>query len=245
MEKQYIETPQEAQEEKEKAIRSKKIMMWLGVVSIVMMFAGLTSGYVVLQADNYWVRFSLPDGFWISTGFILASSLTMFLAMKAMRKNNKGGIKLYMLLTLVLGLAFMGSQYNAWKQLTNEGNFFVGKIADLKGEYGKDYVIMNQGQQLNYIDGNFYAATDLSLAEPLNEKINSKFNMSSGYLYVLTALHFVHVFVGIIVLLVVLTNALREKYSSENPVGMELCSIYWHFLDGLWVYLFFFLLFIR
>lgn len=235
----------EQQEEKVKAIRSKKIMMWLGVVSIVMMFAGLTSGYVVLQADNYWVRFDLPDGFWISTGFIIVSSVTMFLAMRSVRKNNPAAVKNFLLLTLVLGLGFMGSQYNAWKKLTEEGNFFVGKISDLKGEYGKDYVIMNQGRELNYIDGNFYAPTDLSLAESLNEKINQKFNTSSGFLYVLTALHFVHVLAGIIVLLVVLVGAFNNKYSSENPVGMELASIYWHFLDGLWVYLFFFLLFIR
>lgn len=232
-------------EEKERAARSKRIMMWLGVISIVMMFAGLTSGYVVLQADNYWVKFELPNGFWISTVLIVASSITMFLAMRAVRANNLNTVKYYLLLTLGLGLGFMGSQSKAWSQLIHQGNFFVGKISDLKGEYGKDYVIMNQGAQLNFIDGNFYAASDKSLAEPLNEKINHKFNTSSGYLYVLTALHFVHVFVGIIVLLVVLFNAFRNKYSSENPVGMELASIYWHFLDGLWVYLFFFLLFIR
>lgn len=232
-------------EEKERAARSKRIMMWLGVISIVMMFAGLTSGYVVLQADNYWVKFELPNGFWISTVLIVASSVTMFLAMRAVRANNTNSVKYYLLLTLALGLGFMGSQSKAWSQLIHQGNFFVGKISDLRGEYGKDYVIMNQGAQLNYIDGNFYAATDKSLAEPLNEKINHKFNTSSGYLYVLTALHFIHVFVGIIVLLVVLFNAYSNKYSSKNAVGMELASIYWHFLDGLWVYLFFFLLFIR
>lgn len=232
-------------EEKEKIVRSKKFMMWLGVVSIVMMFAGLTSGYVVLQADNYWVRFALPNGFWFSSIFILASSATLFLAMKAVRNNNSSAIKKFTLLTMIFGLAFMGSQYYAWKQLIEKGNFFVGKIAHLKGEYGKDYVIMNQGAELNFIDGNFYAPSDLSLAEPLNEKINDKFNTSSGYLYVLTALHFIHVLVGILVLMVVLFNAYRNKYSSDNPLGMELCSIYWHFLTGLWVYLFIFLLFIR
>jgi cytochrome c oxidase subunit 3 len=235
----------EQHEEKERAARSKRIMMWLGVVSIVMMFSGLTSGYVVLQADNYWVQFNLPSGFWISTAVILASSVTMFLAMRAVRKNETTKIKYFIGLTLGLGILFMGMQCKAWSQLIYQGNFFVGKISDLRGEYGKDYVIMNQGAQLNFIEGNFYAATDKSLAEPLNEKINHKFNTASGYLYVLTALHFVHVFVGIIVLLVVLFNAYRNKYSSENPAGMEVASIYWHFLDGLWVYLFFFLLFIR
>jgi len=235
----------EIQEEKERANRSKRIMMWLGVISIVMMFSGLTSGYVVLQADNYWVKFELPIGFWISTALIIVSSVTMFLAMRAVRANNYSAIKYYLALTLGLGIGFMGSQSKAWSQLIHQGNFFVGKISDLRGEYGKDYVIMNQGAQLNYIDGNFYAATDLSLAEPLNEKINHRFNIASGYLYVLTALHFVHVLVGIIVLLVVLFNAYRNNYSSENPAGMEVASIYWHFLDGLWVYLFFFLLFIR
>lgn len=232
-------------EEKEKGKQAKKTMMWLGVISITMMFAGLTSGYVVLQADNYWVKFQLPNWFWVSTALIIASSFTLFLAMKAVRKNNFAGIKNFLVLTLVMGIGFMGSQFIAWKQLISEGNFFVGNISDVKGEYGKDYVIMNQGQELNYIDSNFYAATDLSLAEPLNEKINNKFNSSSGYFYVLTGLHFVHVLAGIIVLLVVFFNASKHFYSAENPIGMELCSIYWHFLSALWVYLYFFLLFIR
>ena len=64
-------------------------------------------------------------------------------------------------------------------------------------------------------------------------------------LYLITFLHLLHLFVGLISLLVTLKNSIKGKYSSENTHGIELCSIYWHFLDILWVYLFLFLYYIR
>ena len=69
-------------------------------------------------------------------------------------------------------------------------------------------------------------------------------NPSGSFLYVLTGLHLAHLFGGLIVLSVVLYKAFKEQYNSQNKSGLELCSIYWHFLDVLWVYLFLFLIFI-
>jgi cytochrome c oxidase subunit III len=68
---------------------------------------------------------------------------------------------------------------------------------------------------------------------------------SGSYLYVLSGLHLVHLFGGIIGLLVTFFKSLRKMYSPENKLGIELCSIYWHFLGGLWIYLYLFLNFIR
>ena len=70
-------------------------------------------------------------------------------------------------------------------------------------------------------------------------------NASGSYLYVLSGLHLVHLFGGMIGLSVVLIKAFLKKYSSENYHGIQLCAIYWHFLDFLWIYLFLFLLLIR
>ena len=70
-------------------------------------------------------------------------------------------------------------------------------------------------------------------------------NASGSFLYLITFLHLLHLFAGLISLLVTLKNSIKGKYNAENTLGLELCSIYWHFLDILWVYLFLFLYYIR
>lgn len=74
---------------------------------------------------------------------------------------------------------------------------------------------------------------------------SSDFYHSSGFLYAFTAAHLLHLFAGIIVLLVCWYKASNLKYSNGNSLGFELATIFWHFLDILWVYLFLFLLLIR
>ena len=68
--------------------------------------------------------------------------------------------------------------------------------------------------------------------------------VTTSFLYVLTALHLLHLFAGLIVLIVVLANNLKEKYIKEK-LGFELAVTFWHFLGGLWLYLFVFLYFFR
>ena len=111
--------------------------------------------------------------------------------------------------------------------------------------YGEDYIIVSQQKKLDYVDGQFYSPDDRNRKKPLNEKINQTFNTSSSFLYVLSGLHLVHLAGGLIILLFILINTYRGKYSEDNTIGVEVCSTYWHFLDGLWIYLFLFLLFIR
>ena len=66
-------------------------------------------------------------------------------------------------------------------------------------------------------------------------------NVSGSFLYVLTLSHLVHLIGGLIALLVTAINEKRRKYSAENYLGLEITSIYWHFLSLLWIYLFCFL----
>ena len=66
-------------------------------------------------------------------------------------------------------------------------------------------------------------------------------NVSGSFLYVLTLSHLVHLIGGLIALLVTAINAKRKKYSAKDYLGLEITSIYWHFLSILWIYLFCFL----
>ena len=74
--------------------------------------------------------------------------------------------------------------------------------------------------------------------------VGSQSTQESSYLYLLTALHIAHLLGGLISLIVVLVKTMRGKYNSDNYLGVQVSITYWHFLGGLWIYLFFFLRFI-
>jgi cytochrome c oxidase subunit III len=193
--------PSATYKEELKAARQKtaKPLLWIGIVSIVMLFAGLTSAYVVRADNGNWLIFNLPDAFYLSTAVIITSSITLFIGLKLLKKGNVKGLNLMVFITFILGLVFTYTQFAGWSELTAKGIVFAGKYS----------------------------------------------NAAGSFLYALTALHLAHLFGGLISLFVVLIKGLRGKYSAENTLGVELSSIYWHFLDILWVYLFLFLYYIR
>jgi cytochrome c oxidase subunit III len=78
----------------------------------------------------------------------------------------------------------------------------------------------------------------------VNRKIffgGSDANPSGSFLYVLTGVHGFHLITGLIFVLIVLISSFQFKVHSKNLLRIELCTIYWHFLGGLWVYLYLFL----
>jgi cytochrome c oxidase subunit 3 len=66
-------------------------------------------------------------------------------------------------------------------------------------------------------------------------------NVAGSFLYVITLSHLVHLIGGLVALLITAINAMKGRYNAVNYLGVELASIYWHFLSVLWIYLFFFL----
>jgi cytochrome c oxidase subunit 3 len=69
--------------------------------------------------------------------------------------------------------------------------------------------------------------------------------VSTSFIIGITFMHVLHLFAGVIVLLVVIYNHFKYKYKSDDMLGFELGAIFWHFVDLLWIYLFFFFYFIR
>ena len=69
--------------------------------------------------------------------------------------------------------------------------------------------------------------------------------VSTSFIIGITFMHVLHLIAGVIVLLVVIYNHYKKKYSSADMLGFELGAIFWHFVDVLWIYLFFFFYFIR
>jgi cytochrome c oxidase subunit 3 len=225
--------------------RSKVMLLWFGIISICMMFAGLTSAYVVLQADHFWVQADLPTMFWISSVVIVLSSLTVWYAAHSVQKGDVKGLRLGLWSTLVLGLLFTATQNLGWKELQTEGKFFVSHISDLKGVYGTDYKILMQGRPLLHSEGNFYKPDDIALEQPINERVNSSFNVSGSFLFILSGLHLAHLLGGLAYLIYVVIRAGKGTYTSSDNLQVRQMGTYWHFLDLLWIYLFLFLQFIR
>ena len=160
--------------------------------------------------------------FVVSTIIILVSSVSMQWAIVSIKKNNLAGLRLSVLVTLLLGTGFLFVQYSAWSELVAHGINFRSEIKDIK----TDFTYVPAGKE--------------TVAE-----VGNMGNVAASFLYVITGLHVAHLLGGILALSVVLVKSLWGRYSSSNYNGVQLCAIYWHFLDALWIYLFLFLLYIR
>jgi cytochrome c oxidase subunit 3 len=189
----------EKNELRKKHRRARKMMLLFSLLSITMTFAGLTSAYIVSKARPDWLKdFELPDYFIISTLIILASSISMWLAKKNVKKKLVSKTSFWIAITFLLSIFFFLSQFLGFQELINKGYYFTG----------------------------------------------AQSTVTTSFLYVLSLLHLVHVFAGVIVLIVVFVNNKNKKYNDET-LGFELAETFWHFLGFLWLYLFVFLYFFR
>ena len=240
--------PEDNKELKEKVTLN---VLYVALFSIVMIFVAFTSAYLVSKADNFWVNITMPQAFWISTALILVSSVTINLAFLAAKKNAKTQVKLFVTLTLLLGIGFGVSQFKGYSELIEKGNYFSGSIMNadgelrLSGEYGKDFTISFKGEELHYEDGIFYRASGSKLNAAQVTNLRKASNTSSSYIYVITFVHFLHILGGLLWLLVLSVKSFANKIGEENSNKVKIAATYWHFVDGLWLYLFLFLFFIH
>lgn len=98
-------------------IHPHKFTLWVGMGSIVMMFAALTSAYIVKKNQSSWLEFDLPKIFWYSTFVLLASSVTMQLSIKSFKAREMGRYRTLITVTTVLGLLFIAMQVLGFRSL--------------------------------------------------------------------------------------------------------------------------------
>lgn len=115
--------------------KAAKPLLYLGIVSIVMLFAALTSAYVVRADSGNWLVFALPPIAILSTGVILASSATLYIAQRAIQKDDYKTTTLGLILTIGLGFTFLFMQLEAWNQLVAKGIYFAGKYSNASGSF--------------------------------------------------------------------------------------------------------------
>ncbi|MBK8471231.1 MAG: cytochrome c oxidase subunit 3 [Sphingobacteriales bacterium] len=107
-------------------IHPQKFMLWAAIGSICMMFAALTSAFIVREAQGNWVEFKLPNLFFISTAIIGLSSWTLIQAQQAYQHNKHTRYRSFMRLTAILGLGFALCQYMGWQQMMQNGILLQG-----------------------------------------------------------------------------------------------------------------------
>src|SRR5438445_2336190 len=159
------------------------------LTAIIMLFAGLSSAYIVLRGVPSWQNIELPSLLWPNTAALILSSIAIELSRRAIRRNDVQSMKRWLAAGGVLGLSFLVGQLAAWRQLVRAGVYLPSTL-------------------------------------------------QSSFFYILTGLHGVHLFGGIIALSLVLRMALKDRLSALHYEPLQLCATYWHVMDVLWIYLF-------
>ncbi|MBH2003588.1 MAG: heme-copper oxidase subunit III [Sphingobacteriia bacterium] len=107
-------------------IHRHKFTLWVAMGSMVMMFAGLTSAYIVKKNQSSWLEFNLPVLFWYSTAVILVSSFTIQMAVQAHKAREMGKYRALITLTALLGLAFLVMQIMGFLDLESNNIALTG-----------------------------------------------------------------------------------------------------------------------
>jgi cytochrome c oxidase subunit 3 len=107
--------------EQRKRIHPHKFTLWVGIASIIMMFAGLTSAYIVKRNQANWFSFELPVVFWYSTAVIIISSITLWMAQKAFQQREMSKYRGLVVVTLILGVLFIALQFLGFNELWQKG----------------------------------------------------------------------------------------------------------------------------
>jgi cytochrome c oxidase subunit 3 len=136
--------------------KTKKNLVYVGIFSIIMLFAGFTSAYIVSMGDSFWLKYPMPNGFWVSTVVIILSSFFMEMAIRFVKKNNQKMLRFFIALTLISGISFVYFQFQGYKQLTSFGAHAVNNhIIVTQGRYGDYFEIKYNGSFIE-VDGNDY-----------------------------------------------------------------------------------------
>ena len=108
----------------------KKFNMWIFIFTSFMFFAALTSGFIVYSGGReHAINIILPRAFMYSTTVIILSSITMFLASRAAKRLEFSKQRLFLWLTLALGIAFFAIQLYGWSILIKMGVYFINPNA--------------------------------------------------------------------------------------------------------------------
>ncbi len=173
--------PLHPEDTKAQVERAKKNLIYVAMFSVVMLFAGFISAYVVSMGDSFWLKFPLPTAFWISTVTILVSSIFIQLSVHFAKKGKASAQRATIIITLALGLGFVYYQFKGYGQLIDNGIHAVSSnIIVVDGRLGDYYDIKMNGDFID-VNGNDYTIKGKKMSDGQMEDLR-KF-MSQFYTY--------------------------------------------------------------
>ena len=140
-------------------IHPYKMLLWVGLGSIVMMFAGLTSAYIVKKSQANWLEFDLPNLFWFSTLVILVSSFTIQMAVKKAKAGEMAQYRGFLSVTAILGITFIILQLRGFQALELNNVALTGARSNSAGSF----LLVIAGLHLLHLVGGVIAIAVISL----------------------------------------------------------------------------------
>jgi cytochrome c oxidase subunit 3 len=215
----------------EQQYTAAELGMWLFLATEILFFGGLFTTYAVYR---FWYpapfiagshHLDVPLGT-INTAVLLTSSLTMALAVHAAQTSETRALVRNLLLTLLLGGAFLGVKsyeyHHKFEERLVPGRYFRFPAADtLPGEARGAAAERRTPPQ----------------AELRGEE-TSPVQLFFSLYFMMTGLHALHMVIGSVVLVVLIVAASRGAFSAAYFTPVEMTGLYWHFVDIVWVFLF-------
>jgi cytochrome c oxidase subunit 3 len=167
-------------------IHPQLFALWISMGSITMLFGAWTSAYIVKQAAGNWLEFPIPTIFYASTFAILLSSITLHTSYNAFKQNQERLYKYMLIVSLILGIAFVAMQYIGWSEM------FVNGI-DFKGNVSGSFFYLITGGHAAHVCGGIAAIVvaiihAFSLPFKPSEKRRHRFEMVLHYWHFVDAL---------------------------------------------------------
>jgi len=235
-----------------------KIMMWYFLLSDAFTFSALLISYGFMRhkhadiwpfAGDVFTHFPFYDGHiellyvGLMTFILIMSSVTMVLAVEAGHRMDRQKVTLWLALTVVGGAIFLGSQAWEWYHFIHGTEMGALRLADgsiLQFVDGaKDVLRLPSGE---IIEG----AKALALVEggQIIHGANMTMNeyglpLFANFFFFITGFHGFHVFSGVVINIIILTNVIKGTYEKTGHYEMvEKTGLYWHFVDLVWVFVF-------
>jgi cytochrome c oxidase subunit 3 len=209
----------------EQQYSAAELGMWLFLATEVLFFGGVFAVYAVYR---YWYAAAFVDGSHhldvplgtINTAILLSSSVTMALAVRAAQTTERGNLVRNLLLTLLLGGAFLGIKGYEYHHKYEE------RLVPGPNFRAPDQVLTS-AQESN-------SSLKVVGRQPASGPIELFFSLY----FVMTGLHALHMVIGAAILMVLIVAASRGAFSADYFTPVEMTGLYWHFVDIIWVFLF-------
>ncbi len=227
---------------------SAKLGMWIFLVTEILFFGGLFCAYAVFRASRPEVFadghhfLDTPMGA-INTVVLIFSSLTMAAAVRAAQLGRRGTLVGLLAVTVLCGVAFMGIKAveykHKWDHRLVPGQATIEYFfSDKWTEGGPTAPLKEFRPDREYVKEHLEAAGYENLTEEQLDRRIDNLRSFMGIYFSLTALHALHVAIGVGVILWLLVGSIRGRYGSRNYTRIDLVGLYWHLVDLIWIYLF-------